>query len=83
MVLSDDEEDKTYSFKELREILAKGALEKTKANFDLLVRMSYLEGQLKAIGDGAFLGNPLVVPQGIPMDTGKEKDAESAHESGS
>ena len=83
MVFSDDEEEKTYSVKELREILAKGALEKAKADSDLPVRMSYLEGQLKAIGDGAFLGNPLVVPQGRPMDTEKDKDAESAHEGGS
>src|SRR3954465_9573997 len=83
MVFSDDEEEKTYSIKELREILAKGALEKAKVDSDLLVRMSYLEGQLKAIRDGAFLGNPLVVPQGRPMDTGKEKDVKSAHESGS
>src|SRR4051812_21847896 len=45
--------------------------------------MSYLEGQLTAISDGAFVGNPLVVPQGRLMDTGKEKDAESAHESSS
>ena len=83
MVFSDDEEEKTYSVKELREILAKSALEKAKADSDLLVRMSYLEGQLKAIGDGAFLGNPLVVPQGRPMDIEKDKDAESAHEGGS
>src|SRR3954468_3698228 len=83
MVFSDDEEEKTYLVKELRKILAKGALEKSKADSYLLVRMSYLEGQLKAIGDGAFLGNPLVVPQGRPMDTEKDKDAESAHECGS
>src|SRR3954468_7761513 len=83
MVFSDDEEEKTYLVKELREILAKGAFEKAKVDSDLLVRMSYLEGQLKAIGDGAFLGNPLVVPQGRPMDTKKDKDVESAHEGGS
>src|SRR3954464_13627376 len=82
MVLS-DEEEKTYSVKELREILAKVALEKAKADSDLHVRMSYLEGQLKAIVDGAFLGNPLVVPQGRPMDIEQDKDVKSAHEGGS
>ena len=81
-LFDDEDENKSYSVKEIKELLARDELEKAKTNSDLNNRISNLEMLLKGLGDGTLLGDPSAASYERPLGPGDQGYVDPTQTSG-